>query len=165
MFRLKLSLLFTLFLYALSQAVTCIRAPALLPIVSDCTSIVDAITWLSRMQGENTMKAWGRRLPTTPDTEKVPKVFWISGRGPSTCAVHVDVDAYDLWAVDSFRLSDVALAGEQVVVRCLIPRSKIGLAYPAGRDGHVYAKVRDKFHQNDCKHCQESLHKFLDDCS
>ena len=87
------------------------------------------------------MRAWGRRLPTTADTQKVPKVFWISGRGPTTCAVHVDVDAYHPWAVDDFRLSDVAAAGEQVVAQCLIARGKIGLAYPAGMDGHVYAKV------------------------
>ena len=141
MSRLKLSILFTSFIHALSQAVVCIRAPALLPTVSDCTTIVEAIGWLSRMHGENTMRAWGRRLPTTADTQKVPKVFWISGRGPTTCAVHVDVDAYHPWAVDDFRLSDVAAAGEQVVAQCLISRGKIGLAYPAGMDGHVYAKV------------------------
>ena len=141
MFRLKLSLLFTSFIYGLSQAVICTPARGLLPTISDCTDIVEAIKWLSRMQGENTMRAWGRGLPTTADTQKVPKVFWISGRGPTTCAVHVDVDAYDLWAVDDFRLSDVALAGEQVVAQCLRAKSKVGLAYPAGVDGLVHAKV------------------------
>lgn len=88
------------------------------------------------------MKAWGRRLPSTLDTQKVPKVFWISGRGPTTCAVHVDVDSYDLWAVDDFRLADVASAAEEVVAQCLSAKSKVGLAYPAGVDGHVHAKVR-----------------------
>ena len=88
------------------------------------------------------MKAWGRRLPTTLETQKVPKVFWISGRGPTTCAIHVDVDAYDLFAVDDFRLSDVASAGEEVVAQCLSAKSKIGLAYPAGPDGNVHAQVR-----------------------
>ena len=88
------------------------------------------------------MKAWGRRLPTTLDTQKVPKVFWIVGRGPTTCAVHVDVDAYDLFAVDDFRLADVASAAEEVVAQCLSAKSKVGLAYPAGVDGHVHAKVR-----------------------
>ena len=88
------------------------------------------------------MKAWGRRLPSTLDTQKVPKVFWISGRGPTTCAIHVDVDSYDLWAVDDFRLADVASAGEEVVVQCLTAKGKVGLAYPAGADGHVHAKVR-----------------------
>ena len=104
------------------------------------------------------MKAWGRNLPTTLDTQKVPKVFWISGRGPTTCAVHVDVDAYIPWAVDDFRVSDVAAAGGQVLAECLVARSKIGLAYPAGVDGHVYAKVSNKLQHTDCKHFQESLH-------
>ena len=166
MSRIKLSMLFTSFIYALSQAVVCIRAPALLPTISDCTTIVEAIGWLSRMQGENTMRAWGRHLPTTLDTQKVPKVFWISGRGPTTCAVHVDVDAYHPWAVDDFRLSDVAAAGEQVVAQCLMARSKIGLAYPAGMDGHVYAKVisstkltacPSKKHSHNCFDDEESL--------
>ena len=161
MSRLKLSMLFTSLIYALSQAVVCIRPPALLPIISDCTTIVEAIGWLSRMQGENTMRAWGRGLPTTADTQKVPKVFWISGRGPTTCAVHVDVDEYVPWAVDDFRVSDVAAAGEQVVAQCLMARSKIGLEYPAGVDGHVYAKVRDKFYQIDCTHFKKDRTRFL----
>ena len=107
------------------------------------------------------MRAWGRGLPTTADTQKVPKVFWISGRGPTTCAVHVDVDAYIPWAVDDFRLSDVAAAGEQVLAQCLMARNKIGLEYPAGLDGHVYAKVRNKFHQIDCTHCKDNCTNIL----
>ena len=162
MARLRLSMLFTSFIYALSQAVVCIRPPALLPTVNDCTTIVEAISWLSRMPGENTMKAWGRNLPTTLDTQKVPKVFWISGRGPTTCAVHVDVDAYVPWAVDDFRVSDVATVGGQVLAECLVARSKIGLAYPAGVDGHIYAKASNKLHQSVCKHFHETLHKTCD---
>ena len=127
----------------LSQAAICTAARGLLPTVSDCNDLIGAISWLASLPGENNMKAWGRRLPSTLDTQKVPKVFWISGRGPTTCAVHVDVDTYDLWAVDDFRLSDVAAAGEDVVAQCLVARSKVGFAYPAGMDGHVHAKVRN----------------------
>ncbi|KAF6235280.1 hypothetical protein HO173_006474 [Letharia columbiana] len=142
MFQSSLLLLFAPFtIYTLSQAAICTPAPGLLPTVSDCTDLLEAISWLSRMPGENNMKAWGRRLPTTLDTQKVPKVYWISGRGPTTCAVHVDVDSYDLWAVDDFRLADVASAGEEVVAQCLSAKSKVGLAYPAGADGLVHAKV------------------------
>ena len=112
------------------------------------------------------MKAWGRGLPTTLDTQKVPKIFWISGRGPSTCAIHVDVDAYDLFAVDDFRLADVASAGEQVVSQCLAAKSKVGLAYPAGADGYVHAKVR-KF-RGKVIHQFQDREKFIytsfDDC-
>ena len=88
------------------------------------------------------MKVWGRLLPTAFDTQHIPKVFWISGRGPTTCAIHVDVDAFNPFAVDSFRLSDVASAAEEVIAQCLVPNRKVGLAYPTGTDGHVYAKVR-----------------------
>lgn len=129
-------------IYALSQAAICTPARGLLPTVGDCKDLIDAIAWLSRMPDENNMKAWSRRLPTTLDTQKVPKVFWISGRGPTTCEVRVDVDSYDLFAVDDFRLADVASAGEEVVAQCLSPRRMVGLAYPAGPDGHVHAKVR-----------------------
>ena len=138
---LLLSASFTI--YTNSQAAICTAASGLLPTVGDCNDLIEAISWLSRLPGENNMKAWGRRLPTTLDTQKVPKVFWISGRGPTTCAVHVDVDSYDLWAVDDFRLTDVASAGEEVVAQCLTAKRKVGLAYPAGMDGHVHAKVRN----------------------
>ncbi len=143
MFRISLLLLSAWFsIYKLSQAAICTAARGPLPTVKDCTDLTDAIKWLSSLPNENNVKAWGRRLPTTLDTQKVPKVFWISGRGPTTCAVHVDVDSYDLWAVDNFTLSDVASAGQEVVAQCLSAKSKVGLAYPAGPDGEVHAKVR-----------------------
>lgn len=143
MFRFSLLLLFASFtIFTLSQAAICTAAPGLLPTMSDCNDLIEAIDSLSRLPGENTMRAWGRRLPTTLDTQKVPKVFWIAGRGPTTCAIHVDVDAYNPWAVDDFRLADVAAAGQEVVTQCLIGKGKVGLAYPAGIDGHVHAKVR-----------------------
>ncbi len=143
MFQISLLLLSASFsIYTLSQAAICTAARGPLPTVKDCNDLTDAIRWLSSLPNENNVKAWGRRLPTTLDTQKVPKVFWISGRGPTTCAVHVDVDPYDLWAVDNFRLSDVASAGEEVVAQCLSAKSKVGLAYPAGPDGEVHAKVR-----------------------
>ena len=54
----------------------------------------------------------------------------------------MDVDAYDTFAIDDFRISDVAVAAEEVIDQCLVPQRKIGLAYPTGPDGHVHAKVR-----------------------
>ena len=142
MFRFPLLLLSASFtIYTCSRAAICTSVRGALPTLKDCKDIAEAVSWVSRLPGENNMKAWGRRLPTTLDTEKVPKVFWISGRGPTTCAIHVDVDAYDTWAVDNFRLSDVASAAEEVISQCLVPKSKVGLAYPAGADGAVHAKV------------------------
>ena len=136
---LLLSNLFTL--YTVSQAAICVAARGLLPTIKDCEDLTTAITYLSRLPGENNVRAWGRRLPTTLETQKVPKVFWISGRGPSTCAISVDVDSYDLFAIDDFRLADVASAGDEVIAQCLSAKRKVGLAYPAGPDGHVHARV------------------------
>lgn len=143
MFRFPLLLLYTSFTICThSQAAICTNSRGPLPTIKDCNDIAEAVNYLSRLPGENYKKAWGRWLPTTPDTEKLPKVFWISGRGPTTCAINVDVDAYDTLAVDDFRVSDVASAAEEVIAECLLPRRKVGLAYPAGADGHVHARVR-----------------------
>ena len=127
---------------ALCRGAICTSPRGLLPYVRDCGEIAEAVTWLSRLPGENKMKAWGRGLPTTDESENVPKVYWLSGRGPTTCAIHVDVDAYNPLGIDNFRLSDVASAAEQVIAQCLVAKSKLGLAYPAGADGVVHAKVR-----------------------
>lgn len=143
MFRFPLLLLYASFtIYTHSQAAICMDPRGPLPTIKDCEDIAEAVTYLSRLPGENDKKAWGRQLPTTPDTEKLPKVFWISGRGPITCAINVDVDGYDTLAVDDFRVSDVASAAKNVIAECLVPRRKVGLAYPAGADGHVHARVR-----------------------
>ena len=143
MFRSPLLLLlicFTIVTHA--EAAICISARRLLPTVSDCTDIAEAVSGLARLPGENVMKVWGRGLPSTHDTQHVPKVFWLPGRGPTSCAIHVDVDEYSPFAADSFRLSDVASAAEEVIAQCLVPKRKVGLAYPLGVDGHVYVRVR-----------------------
>lgn len=143
MFQFPLLLLYASFtILKYSQAAICTNSRGPLPTVKDCKDIVEAVTYLSSLPGENVRKAWGRQLPTTYHTEKLPKVFWISGRGPITCAINVDVDAYDTWAVEDFRVSDVASAAKGVVDECLVPRRKVGLAYPAGADGLVHARVR-----------------------
>ena len=144
MFPFPLLVLSTSFtVYALSQAAICTSSSGPLPRVKDCREIAEAVALLSRLPGENEKKAWGRNLPNTDISQRIPKVFWISGRGPRTCAIHVDVDAYDPLAVDEFRLSDVAAAGEEVINQCLLPpRRKVGLVYPAGPLTSVHAKVR-----------------------
>lgn len=118
----------------------CLLPPGALPIVRHCQDLTDAIAYLSRLPEENNLKTWGRRLPSTANSQKVPKIYWIVGRGPTTCAVHVDVNADDTFAVDTFRVKAVGLATERVVSRCLVGQRKIGLEYPSGGQ-HVYAKV------------------------
>ena len=143
MFRSPLLLLLICFTISThARDAICITSRGLLPTIRDCRDIAEAVSWLSQQPHENELKAWGRGLPETSDTQQIPKVFWLSGRGPTTCAIHVDVDAFNPFAVESFRLSDVASAAEEVIAQCLIPKRKTGLVYPVGVDGHVYAQVR-----------------------
>ncbi len=137
------SLLFFLVLatlYPSSLGTECFHARRALPIVSHCRDIIQAIEDLSRMPGENQLRAWGRDLPTTPDTMKIPKIYWIGGRGPVTCAVHVDVNPLDATAVESFTQRSVALSAGRVMDKCLVRQALIGLDYPLGAE-HIYAMI------------------------
>ena len=120
----------------------CFRARSALPVLFHCQDLVDAIDHLARMPGENEVKAWGRRVPSTgPYTEHLPKVYYIQGQTLyTTCAVKVDVDRLDYFAVDSFRQSDVARSSGKVVDRCLLSQGMIGLDYPSV-EGHVYVTI------------------------
>lgn len=124
-----------------SLEIECFHARSALPNISHCQELTNAIAWLSRMPGENNVRAWGRRLPTTAETQELPKVYFIDGPAISTtCTVKVDVDRTDSFAVDSFRLSDVAAASARVVDECLVGQRLIGLDYPS-EAGHVYVKI------------------------
>lgn len=127
-------------LYQISLGTECFHARAALPVSFHCQDLIEAIAYLSRIPGENDVRSWGRRLPTELHTMKVPKSYWIAGRGPSTCAVHVDVNPANLFAVDSFRQSDVGQSAARVVENCLIRQRLIGLDYPTELK-HVYVKV------------------------
>lgn len=124
-----------------SLEIECFHARSALPYISHCQDLNNAIAWLARMPGENDVRAWGRHLPTTAETQKIPKLYFIDGPAISTtCTVKVDVDRTDSFAVDSFRLSDVAAASARVVDDCLVRQRLIGLDYPS-EAGHVYVKI------------------------
>lgn len=127
-------------LCTVAQCLRCMPPPGILPNLPDCRDLTNAIAYVSRLPGENVRKSWGRGLPETPDTVRLPKVYWLSDRGPTTCAVHVDVSADDYLAVDEFRLRSVGVAAERVVAQCLLRLSQIGLSYPSS-SRHVYAKI------------------------
>lgn len=124
-----------------SQAIECFRALTALPVLYHCQDLIDAIVYLARQPGEDDVKAWGRRLPSTLYTQKVPKLYHILGPViQTTCAVKVDVDRDDFLASDDFRQSDVARSAGMVVSGCLRARRLVGLDYP-GEGGHVYAMI------------------------
>lgn len=98
-----ISLLTVVVMYCIYGALSteCFHARSALPIVHECQDLTQAIAYLSRLPNENNVKAWGRRLPTGPETQNVPKVYWIVGRGPKTCAVHVECVILELSLPDS----------------------------------------------------------------
>ena len=136
------SLFFLSSFCTVAQCLSCISPPGALPTFPDCQDLTNAIAYVSHIPGKNVRKSWGRGLPDTPDTVKLPKVYWLSGggRGPTTCAVHVDVSADDYLAVDEFKLRSVGAAAERVVAQCLLRLSEIGFSY-ASPSQHVYVKI------------------------
>ena len=134
------SLFFLSSLCIVVKCLRCIPSPGALPTLPDCRDLTDAIAYVSHLPGENVLKTWGRRLPETPETMHLPKVFWLGGQGPTTCAVHVDVNAEDYLAVDEFRLRSVGVAAEEIVARCLLGLRQIGVSYPASSQ-RVYAQI------------------------
>ena len=123
-----------------SLGIECYRARSALPIASHCQDLIGAIDYLSRMPGQDNIRTWGARLPTTPDSMNLPQVYWIGGRGPETCAVHVDVDPLQYFAVDSFTQGSVSLTAAKIQVSCLVKQGLLGLDYPNGAK-HVFVKL------------------------
>lgn len=94
-------------LISISHAMECLPPRGNLPTVRDCRDLTDAIAYLARLPGENNLKTWGRRLPSTPDTQKVPKIYWIVGRGPTTCAVRTYFSDSSLPQSPAYRSQDM----------------------------------------------------------
>ena len=124
-----------------TYAVICTTPRSILPTPKDCHELVDAIELLSRLPPYNEPKIWARHYEDTESTRKLPKDYWVQGRGPSTCAIHVDVIPYgDINAEDRFGLINVANAGEIITEQCLVRHRKLGLEYP-GLRGNVEATL------------------------
>ncbi|KAI4154437.1 MAG: hypothetical protein L6R39_001378 [Caloplaca ligustica] len=126
------------------SALRCFRPPDALPARRDCRAIIAGIDWVSTRPSENYPRAWGRHLHTTSTTENLPKLFQIEGRRPpNLCAVEVDVDPLDIYAIDTFRLTDLTAASRKVYWECLMGKAMIGLEYPSPEEGEkkVWAKL------------------------
>jgi hypothetical protein len=156
------SLLASLLLLPLTHTYTCTPTPHLLPRPTDCHSLIDALTLLSSSPPYNTPKLWSRLVEDTDSTLKLPKDYWLQGRGPETCAVHIDVVGSDHhnqarneegggggggggrgdWRAenDTFTLGSVANVMEIVVEQCLVRRRELGWGCP-GVKGAVGARV------------------------
>ncbi|KAI4235950.1 MAG: hypothetical protein L6R40_006318 [Gallowayella cf. fulva] len=111
-----------------------------IPILDHCQELVHALHYASRLPPNEHAKEWGRGLPSTDFTEYLPKVYWLPGRGPQSCALSIDVDPLYPDAKEVFKLGDIAVAGTRIVNLCLIGRREIGRDF-LGRTGKVTAKL------------------------
>ena len=133
--RLLLAVAFSL--YTTSLALRCF--PGRVPQLDHCVTLVGAISYISQLPMQDEPKEWGRTIETGPYAQKVPMSYLIEGPEQNTCAVYVDVNAEDYYAIDTFKVLDVAVAAHAVVTSC-VGLGQIGLARPAGVQ-HVFAKV------------------------
>ena len=115
----------TFCLYSTSSALECYSGS--LPNLPDCQILITALNQLSRMPGQNDPKEYGRTMQSDLYSEKIPKVYYISGPEDYNCAVFVDVEIADYYAIDTFRLSDLARAANAVFVMCLVNEGKLGM--------------------------------------
>ena len=111
----------------LSAAVTCSSPPQGMPVIEDCIELVDSMQKVGELPRLRATKQWGRHLANTATTVRLPKLFWIDGKGPTTCGLEIDIDPQaPNNAVESFGLSDIGLAGGNVMDLCLFQHNMLG---------------------------------------
>ena len=98
----------------------------MLPIPAHCRDLAGALTYAASLPRGNDLKRWGRSLPSAGDTENVPKLYWLAGRGPTTCAVELDAVPSKPDAVEEFGLKAVAQAAARIVNICVYGQSRVG---------------------------------------
>lgn len=116
-----------------SAKVTCLPSTAL-PSVADCDELVDAVTSLSQLPGEDNLKRWGPELEDNSTAAKVPKRWYIANpphMSPSTCILRAELFSRTRGPnYDEFKLSDLAARAADIIFRCLIHKEKEGRAWP-----------------------------------
>lgn len=141
-FSLLLTTLLTLDLFLLTNGYTCLQSTTPLPPFRDCRIIIAGLEWVSAQPLERNPRDWGRAIPSTKTTEPLPRYFMIQGRKPpNECAVQLDVDPIDYYAVDTFSLAAVAQAARVVYWGCLVGKGMVGLEYPNLNQKRVWAKL------------------------
>lgn len=115
----------TFCLYSTSSALECYTGS--LPNLPDCQILIAALYQLSHMPGQNEPKEYGRTMQSDIYSEKIPKVYYLSGPENYNCALFVDVQITDYYAVDTFRLEDLANAASAVFTVCLVTQARLGM--------------------------------------
>lgn len=98
----------------------------MLPIPAHCRDLAGALTYAASLPRGNDLKKWGRSLPSAGATENLPKIYWLAGRGPTTCAVELDAVPTNPDAVEEFGLKVVAEAAAMIVNICVYGQSRVG---------------------------------------
>ena len=120
--------------FPVASAVICFSSHHILPTSKDCHELIDALEFLARYPPYNLPMTWSRHVEDTSSNRKLPKDYWLQGRGPSTCAIHIDAVPWNVDAEESFQLKSVANLGEVLVEQCVVRRRQLGLAYPGIRE-------------------------------
>ena len=121
----KLLLTVAFCFYSASSALECFSGA--LPGLPDCQILISALYQLSDMPGQNEPKEYGRTMDTGIYSEKIPKLIHLHGPEDYDCGILVDVDAADYYAVDTFRVQDIADAANAIYGYCLVRRGELGL--------------------------------------
>ena len=111
--------------YSASSTLVCF--PGVLPALPDCQHLISALYHLSQMPGQNEPKEYGRTMDTGIYSEKIPKLIYLHGPEDYDCGILLDVDAVDQYAVDTFRMEDVAAVTNAIYGFCLVTRGLLGL--------------------------------------
>ena len=111
----------------LSRRLVCFSPAGALPNPLHCRELIAALTYIARGPEGDRLLSWGRHLPESDETQNLPVRYYVQRREPQTCAVWVDVNHGDLFAIDRFKLSDVISVAQNIIVRCLIAENEIGM--------------------------------------
>ena len=112
-------------LYSTSSALECYTGS--LPNLQHCGVLIAALSGLSRLPGKNDPKEYGRTMHSDRYSEKIPRLYYLGGPEEYNCAIFVDVEITDFYAVDTFRLADLARAANAIYILCLVNQGKLGL--------------------------------------
>ena len=121
-------------------AYTCTDRPEVLPPLSECYFLIDALEKLSARWPYNAPMRWSRNTSDTVSSNRLPKSYELRTMVPNACAIRIDAIPEELDAEDTFQLTNVINVAEIVVERCLVRERRFGWGYP-GMKGNIQVRI------------------------
>ena len=118
----------------LIAAYTCTDRPEVLPTLSECYFLIDALETLSVRPPYNVPMLWSRNTSDTITSNRLPKSYQLRTMVPNACSIFIDAIPSELNGNDTFHLTNVINVAEIVVERCLIRERRFGWGYPGMKD-------------------------------